>query len=143
MSDDPRHTYLLPLARIEIDTDLLREIAEGRTKIRFEDITISQISIFELQAKAARLGIPPQYVIKAVEAIEKAFRIEPFNRPQIIETSFNLRKEINDYIDCIILATAITLKEDLITEDTLILKQKRNIKNKYNIDILNYKTIIG
>ncbi len=133
--------YLLPLARIEIDTDLLRDIAEGKTKIRFEDITISQISIFEMQAKAARLGIPPHYVIEAVQAIEKAFRIEPFNRPQIIETSFNLRKEINDYIDCIILATAITLKEDLITEDTLILKQKQNIKKKYNIDVLNYKTI--
>jgi len=135
--------YLLPLARIEIDTDLLRDIAEGKTKIRFEDITISQISIFEIQAKAARLGIPPHYVIEAVEAIEKAFRIEPFNKPQIIETSFNLRKEINDYIDCIILATAITLKEDLITEDTTILKQKQNIKKKYNIDVLNYKTIIG
>ena len=133
--------YLLPLARIEIDTDLLRDIAEGKTKIRFEDITISQISIFEMQAKAARLGILPHYVIEAVQAIEKAFRIEPFNRPQIIETSFNLRKEINDYIDCIILATAITLKEDLITEDTLILKQKQNIKKKYNIDVLNYKTI--
>ena len=118
-------------------------MAEGRTKIGFEDITISQISIFELQAKAAGLGIPPPYVIEAVEAIEKAFRIEPFNRPQIIETSFNLRKEINDYIDCIILATAITLKEDLITEDTLILKRKQNIKKKYNIDILNYKTIKG
>jgi len=135
--------YLLPLARIEIDTDLLRDIAEGKTKIRFEDITISEISIFEIQAKAARLGIPPHYVIEAVEAIEKAFRIEPFNKPQIIETSFNLRKEINDYIDCIILATAITLKEDLITEDTTILKQKQNIKKKYNIDVLNYKTIIG
>ena len=136
-------TYLLPLARIEIDTDLLREIAEGRTKIRFEDIIISQISIFEMQAKAAEFGIPPPCVIEAVEAIEKPFRIEPFNRPQIIETSFNLRKEINDYIDCIILATAITLKEDLITEDTLILKRKQSIKKKYNIDILNYKTIIG
>ncbi len=135
-------TYLLPLARIEIDTDLLRDIAEGKTKIRFEDITISEISIFEMQAKAARLGIPPHYVIEAVEAIEKAFRIEPFNKPQIIETSFSLRKEINDYIDCIILATAITLKEDLITEDTLILKRKQNIKKKYNIDILNYKTIV-
>ena len=77
MIDDPTHTYLLPLARIEIDTDLLREIAEGRTKIRFEDIAISQISIFELQAKAARLGIPPHYVIEAVEAIEKASGSSP------------------------------------------------------------------
>ena len=63
--------YLLPLARIEIDTDLLREMAEGRTKIRFEDITISQISIFELQAKAAELGIPPPYVIEAVQRLRR------------------------------------------------------------------------
>jgi predicted nucleic acid-binding protein len=135
-------TYLLTLSRIEVDTDLLKAIAEGKTKIGFEDLTINNISIFELQAKAAKLGIPPDHVTEAVEAINKTLRVEPFDKPEIIETSFKLRKDIQDYIDCIILATAITLKEDLITEDTLIIKNKQKIKDIYGIDVLSYKEII-
>jgi len=135
-------TYLLTLSRIEIDTDLLKAIAEGKTEIGFEDLAINQISIFELQAKAAKLEITPEYVIEAVEAINKTLRVEPFDKPEIIEMSFKLRKDIQDYIDCIILATAITQKEDLITEDTLITKNKNKIKNIYGINILSYKEIV-
>ena len=65
----------------------------------------------------------------------------PFHKPEIIEISFKLRKTIQDYIDCIILATAITLKEDLITEDTLIIKNRQKIKENYRINILSYKEI--
>jgi len=135
-------TYLLTLSRIEIDTDLLKAIAEGKTEIGFEDLAISRISIFELQAKAAKLEITPEYVIEAVEAINKTLRVEPFDKPEIIEMSFKLREDIQDYIDCIILATAITQKEDLITEDTLITKNKNKIKNIYGINILSYKEIV-
>ncbi len=135
-------TYLLTLSRIEIDTDLLKAIAEGKTEIGFEDLAINQISIFELQAKAAKLEITPEYVIEAVEAINKTLRVEPFDKPEIIEMSLKLRKDIQDYIDCIILATAITQKEDLITEDTLITKNKNKIKNIYGINVLSYKEIV-
>jgi len=134
-------TYLLPLARIGVDTDLLKAIAEKRVRIRFEDIAVNEISVFELQAKAAKLRIPPRHVVEAVEAIHKTFRVEPFHKPEIIEVSFKLRKTIQDYIDCIILATAITLKEDLITEDTLIIKNRQKIKENYRINILSYKEI--
>lgn len=52
-------TYLLPLARIEVETDLLLALAERNIpadQLRLEDIQINSISIFELQAKAAKLS---------------------------------------------------------------------------------------
>lgn len=135
-------TYLLPLARIRIETDLLKLIAENKAKLKFSDITISLISIFELQAKATKLAIPSQHIIKATEVILKTFRIIPFYDPKIIETSYELRRIIPDYIDCIITATAITTNDNLITEDTLILAKKHTLEKEYSIKILNYDDII-
>jgi len=135
-------TYLLPLARIDIETDLLKSIAEGETGLNFEDLTVNQISIFELQAKAAKLGVPAKFVSEATEAIFSTFKIEPFHKPEIIKTSFELRKTIKDYIDCVIVATAALLKEPLVTEDTLILTNGKQIKQTYGIDIITYKNII-
>ena len=54
-------TYLLPLIGVDVRTDLLRAIAEGRTRrrIHFGELRVSLISIFELQAKALKLDVPP------------------------------------------------------------------------------------
>ena len=49
-------TYLLPLVRIRINNDLLRAIADGKIGLKFEDIIVNSVSIFELQAKDAKLG---------------------------------------------------------------------------------------
>ena len=49
-------TYLLPLARTRINNDLLRAMADGKIELRFEDIIVNSVSIFELQAKDAKLG---------------------------------------------------------------------------------------
>ena len=51
--------YLLPLSGIAIPCDLLKAIAERRTKVKidFSDLKLSLISIFELQAKASKLSI--------------------------------------------------------------------------------------
>jgi len=50
---------------------LLRAIAEKKVRldIKLEDLIISLISIFELQAKAAKLGVSEKYVIEAVETL--------------------------------------------------------------------------
>jgi len=37
---------------------------------------VSMISIFELQAKAAKLMVPAEFVVDAVEAIFRAFKVE-------------------------------------------------------------------
>ena len=97
-------TYLLPLTRIRVKTDLLREIAEGNLKVKmdFNDLKVSLISIFELQAKASKLGIPSNYISKAVDVIFKTFNVIPFYKSGIIEKAYELHKVIDDYIDCII-----------------------------------------
>lgn len=53
-----------------------------------------------------------------IEAIFNAFRVEPFYEPTVIDISYELRKIIPDYLDCVIVPTAATLKEDVITEDS-------------------------
>ena len=53
---------------------------------------MNSISIFELQAKAARLMIPAKFTVEAVEAILTAFRVKPFHNPEIVEASYNLKK---------------------------------------------------
>jgi len=134
-------TYLLPLAQVAVDTDLLGAIARKEVDLRLGDMVVSLISIFELQAKAAKLNIPAKSTIKAVEAILSAFRVEPFHKAEIIEASYELRRLIPDYIDCVIVATATTLREDLATEDSLILAEKEAINKEYNIKVLNFRDI--
>jgi len=139
-------TYLLPLARIDIRTDLLRAIVEKRTNIDLElnDLKISLISIFELQAKATKLGISPENISEAINVILNVFDTIPFYRADIIDTAYSLyRNYLNDYIDCIILATAIVLKESLITEDKRILSIKKRVKERYDIEIYSYDDLIN
>lgn len=135
-------TYLLPLTRIHVDTDLLRAIADGKVDLKLEEVAVNMISIFELQAKAAKLMVPAKFTIEAVEAILRAFKVEPFHRPEIIEVADAVKKLIPDYIDCVIVATAAVLKEDLATEDSLILSNREPIKKEYGIQTLSYKELI-
>ncbi|MEM3476227.1 MAG: hypothetical protein QXL69_01885 [Candidatus Bathyarchaeia archaeon] len=126
-------TYLLPLARIAIDLDLLDAIAKGKTSLKLEEITVSLISIFELQMKAAKLMVPTEFVVKATNAIFNAFKVESFYNTEIIKVSYKLKKLIPDYIDCVIVATAIILKESLITENSLILVNAEVIKKRSTV----------
>jgi len=135
-------TYLLPLAGIGVDTDLLKAVFEDKAKLRLEDFSVSLISIFELQAKAAKLKVPVSTVLSAVKTITKVFKVVPFYDVEVIDKSFELRKHISDYIDCIIVATAIVLKKDLVTEDTLIHENKKLIKENYEVNIFDYKSLV-
>ena len=135
-------TYLLPLARIGVKHDLLRAIVEGRVEgLGLKDLGLSLISLFELQAKAARLGIPPEHVIRAVRAVIRSFRVVPFYNSKIIETAHNLRTVMNNYTDCIIVATAAVLKEDLVTEDRVIHEHAGFIEDRYGIKIYSYRDL--
>ncbi len=135
-------TYLLPLAKIAVDTDLLEAVAKGRASLKFEEIAVSLISIFELQAKAARLSIQAEFVAKAVEAILKSFRVIPFYKTEVIELSYQVRKLVPDYIDCVIVATAVAIKEDLVTEDSLILAQADKLEKEYGIRLMSFSEIV-
>ncbi|MEM3150983.1 MAG: hypothetical protein QXK15_00215 [Candidatus Bathyarchaeia archaeon] len=72
--------------------------------------------------------VPTEFVVKATNAIFNAFKVESFYNTEIIKVSYKLKKLIPDYIDCVIVATAIILKESLITENSLILVNAEVIK---------------
>lgn len=138
-------TYLLPLARIDIETDLLLALAKKKipmNRLSFEEIQINSISIFELQAKAAKLKVSPEYVLAAIEEISKSFTVEPYYSPNVVRRAFELKSVLSDYIDCIIVASAIELKTDLITEDSRVRKSRKRLKEKYGIEILTFREIL-
>ncbi len=62
-------TYLLPLAGVDVRTNLLRDIVEGKIDLDISELKVSQISLFEMQAKAVKLGVPARRVVRAVIAI--------------------------------------------------------------------------
>lgn len=134
-------TYLLPLAQIDVDTDLLVAVARKKADLKLEDVSVSLISVFELQAKSAKLNIPYKTVIRAVDAIMSAFHVVPFYESGIIETAQRVRKTVSDYIDCIIVATAISNKEDLATEDSLIFEKKEKLFREYNLTVVSFKDL--
>ncbi len=137
-------TYLLPLAGIDVETDLLRAIVEGKVKtpISLAELKVSLISLFELQAKAAKLEIPVERVVEAVEAIVNAFEVIPFTGSDIIRAAFRLRRRLRDYVDCIIAGTAIALGEDLVTEDTDIHSIAGELESEYGIKIYSYRSLV-
>ena len=130
-------TYLLPLSKIGIDTDLLK-IVVMEDNVPLGDIGVSLISLFELQAKAVKLNVSPRHVIEAVDVINTVFRVEPFYNPKIIEIADRLSRKL-DYMDSLILGTAVVLKEDLVTEDSKIKGMKKEIMQDFGINVLSYK----
>ncbi len=135
-------TYILPVARIGVDTDLLTLIDNGTVNLPLDDVKISLISIFELQARSAKYKLPPKLVVNAIDIINSTLKVQPFYNPKVVELADLLSREFNDYIDCLILATAIALKEDLVTEDSKIHKKKEMIKGKYKINVLSYRDFL-
>ena len=132
-------SYLMPLAKMEVSTNLLLAVAENKIKqdrLSFDLVTVNSISLFELQAKAAKLGIKTAWVIDAIGVISKLFRIEPYNSSEIIEIASSLRENFfTDYIDCVIIASAVMMREDLVTEDSKILRRRKDLMEKYDLKI--------
>ncbi|MEX0568542.1 MAG: PIN domain-containing protein [Candidatus Njordarchaeota archaeon] len=94
--------------------------------------------------RGGTLGFPAihcgEEVNEGIDAIKEAFNVTPFHDPEIIRVSFKLRRILLDYIDCIILATAISRGCSLLTEDSNIHSNKQPILREFpdkRIDILN------
>jgi len=134
-------TYLLPLLGIRIREDLFSAIVSGRVQLKLKDIRLSSISLFEIQAKAAKLRLPPGKVVKAINTLKKSFEVISFTRRGVIEVAHELRSFINDYVDCVIIATAIDLGDPLVTEDSLIHSAKRDLEDKYKLHIFSYRDL--
>jgi PIN domain nuclease of toxin-antitoxin system len=127
-------TYLLPAIGVSIK-DLLQDapielIREGH------QISISDITIFELSAKGAKhitLGtLTAERVSRGIRAIVYDDGIEriPVHDSSVLLTAFKLRRMSNDFIDCLILSSAINRNDSLVTEDGDIhdLREKREFQ---------------
>ena len=100
------------------------------------NISISQITLFELSAKGAKYvnngTLLPETVTEGIRAIlyDDEIEIVPFHDSKLLLTSFKLRNTLTDFIDCLIVATAINHCDALITEDEEIHKMTK--KNGIN-----------
>ncbi len=111
--------------------------------MKLGELTVSLISLFELQAKAAKLRIPAKFVNESIRAIVDNFTVRPFSDPRVVNLSFELRRQIADYIDCIIVATAAAQREALVTEDSRIWKKRESIHEKYGVEVLRYQDVLA
>jgi PIN domain nuclease of toxin-antitoxin system len=99
-------------------------------------IFISDITIFELSAKGAKYAasglIPPERISRGIRALiyNETIKILPIHESTILHTAFKLRNILSDFIDCLILSSAINNCDALITEDNDIqnIKENKNLK---------------
>lgn len=116
-------SYFFPLIKIEIKNSLKPLLEIYNKKNRF---LYSTITLFELSAKGAKY-INSEELLKSdvVNGINslcnwKIFeKVEPW-QGEIQRLAFDFRKQHADYIDSIILASAITHSDVLISEDERI-----------------------
>ena len=118
-------SYLLPLFGIglgNIPSDVVRRLsAQGH------ELLISEMSIFECAAKAAKLVARGELNIRRlVDGLLGVAYSPSFIRISIYEADLiglaaEARKLISDFIDCLILATATLYADVLLTEDKLLL----------------------
>jgi PIN domain nuclease of toxin-antitoxin system len=114
-------TYFLPTIGVsikEIQKDALLTLIAKK-----HQISMSQITIFELSAKGAKYikegQLSPERVTRGISAIiyNDAIETIPMHDTTILQTAFKLRKMLNDFIDCLILSSAMNNSEAIITED--------------------------
>lgn len=123
-------TYFLPTIGIsikEMQKDALLTIISKK-----HQIGMSQITIFELSAKGAKYikenMLSPERVTRGLNAIiyNDGIDIIPMHDTTILQTAFKLRNMLNDFIDCLILSSAMNNSEAIITEDNEIQNLKKN-----------------
>lgn len=89
-------------------------------------VSISEISIFELSAKGAKYiaheSLDAERVVRGIKALLYDDRIDkiPIYDLSILSLAFKLRRILDDFIDCLILSSAINQADILITEDNNI-----------------------
>jgi predicted nucleic acid-binding protein len=117
-------TYVLPAIGVAIKglpTDLpVRLMEQGH------EISISDITLFELAAKGAKYvtggELEAKRVSRGIKAIiydEKILKVPNYDS-SVLHTAFTLRRTLNDFIDCLILSSAVNKCDILLTEDDRI-----------------------
>jgi len=138
-------TYLLPAIGVSIKG--LPEDAPIKLIRKGHQISISDITIFELSATGAKhisLGtLAAERVSRGIRAIVYDDRIArvPIHDSSVVFTAFKLRRTLSDFIDCLILSSAINRNYVLVTEDEGIqnLRKKREFQEFLQATDPNFK----
>ena len=123
-------TYLLPAIGISVK-DLPNDTSIKLIQKGYQ-ISMSDISIFELSAKGAKHvaagSLSAERVTRGIRAIiyDETIKTIPMHESTILLTAFKLRKILSDFIDCLILSSAINQCDALITEDNDIQNLENN-----------------
>jgi hypothetical protein len=117
-------TYLMPAIGVrvkDVSPDTLSMIRGGG-----HETAISEVTLLELSAKGAKLvasgALPSDRVSRGVMAAKRDEGLEkiPIIDEDLLGVAISLRGRISDYLDCLILSSAINRCDALLTEDTLI-----------------------
>jgi PIN domain nuclease of toxin-antitoxin system len=123
-------TYLLPAIGISIKE--LPKDAHIKLMLKAHQLFISDISIFELTANGAKHiateKLSAERVARGIRAIiyDETITISPIHDSAILLMAFKLRNVLSDFIDCLILSSAINECDALVTEDNDIQDLKKN-----------------
>jgi len=123
-------TYFLPAIGISVK-DLPRD-APLKLMQKGHQISMSDVSIFELAAEGAKhvaLGtVAAERVTRGIRAVvySDAVEIVSMRETTLLLTAFKLRGMLSDFIDCLLLSSAINLCDVLITEDEDIQDLRKN-----------------
>jgi len=140
-------TYFLPVIGVSIK-GFPRNIVVEFIRKGYE-VLISEITLFELSAKGAKFIIAgvlsPGRVSRGIRALLYDDRVDkiPIYDTSILLTAFKLRRMLDDFIDCLILSSAINRADILITEDRDILEIFGKREFQDIIQTLNPKFKIG
>lgn len=136
-------TYLLPAIGISVKN--IPKDAPIKLIHKGHQISISDISIFELSAKGAKHiatgKLPAERVTTGIRAIvhDGTIKMIPTYETPLLLTAFKLRNILSDFIDCLILSSALNRCDALITEDNDIQSLKKTKEFNYLLPTVNPK----
>jgi PIN domain nuclease of toxin-antitoxin system len=117
-------TYLLPVAGIHLQR--VQKDTLKKAKSAGHQLFISEISLFELAAKGAKLAknrlADRERLAQALQSLvldESLGKVKVYDE-EALSLAIDLRQHHSDFVDCLILASAISTCEVLLTEDELL-----------------------
>jgi len=123
-------TYLLPAIGVSIKS--IPKDAPIKLMQKGHQISISDVSVFELAAQGAKRitaeNLSAERVARGIRAIvyDESLEVIPLYESAHLLTAFRLRSMLSDFVDCLILSSAINRCDALVTEDSDIQSLKRN-----------------
>lgn len=136
-------TYLLPAIGVSIKG--LPKDALIRLMQKGHQISVSNISVFELSAKGAKHvaagTLSAERVTRGISAIvyDERITVVPMHDSSVLLMAFKLRRMLSDFIDCLILSSAINHCDAVVTEDKDIQELKKNKEFNAIVAVVNPK----